>query len=116
MKKNLIFLIILLFWAGVTYSFDWKSFPLPELTQKKSEHQQAFLDVRELIEVAGYAEEEFRVNYACTEKACEINIYPKELDLEEEKYGLFLGCPLKYCATINYSKTEQKIIEKAYWR
>ncbi|OUR64920.1 hypothetical protein A9Q79_06430 [Methylophaga sp. 42_25_T18] len=116
MKTKVIFSIMLMCLIGSAYSFDWESFPLPELTQNKSEHQQAFLKVRELIENAGYTEEEFKVNYTCTDKSCEINIYPKELDLEEEKYGLYFGCPLKWCATIIYSVSEQKIIKKEHWQ
>jgi hypothetical protein len=63
----------------------------------------------------GYAPDEFRATVSCNEDACEMEVYPYELETDE-RYRSVRGCPLKYCATLTFSKTSRSIVNEEGWR
>ena len=63
----------------------------------------------------GYAADEFRAKVSCNEETCKVDVYPHELDTDEQ-YQSYRGCPLKYCATLTYSKNSRSIVKEEGWR
>jgi hypothetical protein len=62
----------------------------------------------------GYSPREFRATVSCTEE-CDVGVYPQELDTDAQ-YRSYRGCPLKYCATLTYSKRSGAIVKEIGWR
>jgi hypothetical protein len=61
------------------------------------------------VKAEGFEPGEFRARIACSEDTCEIEVYPHELDSVEYRNKSYRGCPLKYCASMTYSKQSRRI-------
>ncbi len=84
-------------------------------TESRSPDQTAALArVAREVAKAGYNPEEFRARIICDEAICTIDVFPKELETKEHRDSI--GCPLKLCATMVYSKESQTIVERRPWR
>src|SRR5262249_41224797 len=67
------------------------------------------------VTALGYSPDEFRATVSCDASYCEMGVYPRELDIDA-KYRSHRGCPLKYCATLTYSKSSRSITNEVGWR
>jgi hypothetical protein len=87
------------------------------LTDRESltENQSAALDAAvEAVISAGFDPETFRARVSCATEACEVDVFPEELETDE--YASSRGCPLKYCATIVFSTKSNEIVKTTHWR
>ena len=113
MKTNIIyivasscFVIHSVAWADSLSLGDSKSFPTDQAI--------ALVAAANEVKSRGYEPQEFNARVNCNDEVCEIAVYPKELDSDE--YPSYRGCPLKFCATMSYSKDTQGIVKVMGWR
>jgi hypothetical protein len=88
---------------------DAKSFPV--------EYAGVLVAAAAQLKSEGFQPSEFRGRIeSCSEEACEISVYPHELDSVEYRNKSYRGCPLKYCASMTYSKQSERITRVVHWR
>lgn len=79
-----------------------------------SDYAVALAAVAEKVSAAGYDPTNFKARILCDDDSCKVDVYPEELETKE--YAGYMGCPLKLCATMLYSKSSQSIVETTHWR
>lgn len=90
------------------------SMPLTDIRGIPAKEKEASAAAIKFVKKFGYNPDNFLVVYNCKAEVCEIDVFPKEL--ETDKYKRSFGCPLKVCATINYSFVSKQIEKATHWR
>jgi len=109
------FLIALV--AASALAQDLAPIPLGDPKLYPSEHADALSAAAAQLKSDGFKPVEFRARIEmCSEMACEISVYPNELDTPEYRNKTIFGCPLKYCASMTYSKQSHQITKVVHWR
>ncbi len=91
-----------------------ESIALVSTASMPGEYSVVLAAVADAVISAGYDPYRFRVKIECDDKICIVDVFPEEL--ETEKYKNFMGCPLKLCATMRYSKISGTMVEIMHWR
>jgi hypothetical protein len=110
------FVLLLLSTAGA-FAQSASFVALGEAKSYPVEHSAAFVAASRELKVRGYELSEYHARVdGCAGDVCEISVYPLELDGAEYRDKSYRGCPLKFCASMTYSKRSRTIVRVVGWR
>jgi hypothetical protein len=107
---------LLSLFAAVAFGQSDSSVALGPVESYPPEYSAILVAAAKALEARGLKPSEYRARVAsCESDVCDVSVYPQELDSAEWRDRSYRGCPLKFCATMTYSKSSQAITKVVGW-